>query len=316
MGAFLAGVSLAALPSAMHSDRVWWDFETFFSCSSSLTWALPHAQRAWTAVTCRLMLSLFVLIGNPLIVMVILGAMGYRKRTGLLAGLTVAQISEFSLMLGALGKSLGHIGGEVLALITLVGLITITLSTYLITYSHLLYERLTPGLSWFERKIPFREAAMETMADSSRSFDVIVFGLGRFGNHITREFSEHGRQVLGVDFDPDVVRRLGDCDCTIVYGDAEDPEFAATLPLSRADWVVSSVPQLSVNLTLLQSLRGMALWVVLPRGAQRSQCRGAKKCGQRRRILTLSRCRQRSRRSSVCVFQCRAGVEDSQASQF
>ena len=141
-----------------------------------------------------------------------------------------------------------------LALITLVGLITITLSTYLITYSHLLYERLTPGLSWFERKIPFREAAMETMADWSRSFDMIVFGLGRFGNHITREFSEHGRQVLGVDFDPDVVRRLGDCDCTIVYGDAEDPEFAATLPLSRADWVVSSVPQLSVNLTLLQSL--------------------------------------------------------------
>ncbi len=33
---------------------------------------------------------LFVLIGNPLIVIVVMGALGYRKRTGFLAGLTVA----------------------------------------------------------------------------------------------------------------------------------------------------------------------------------------------------------------------------------
>jgi Kef-type K+ transport system membrane component KefB len=48
-------------------------------------------------------LSLFVLIGNPLIVLVIMGLMGYRKRTGFLAGLTVAQISEFSLIFMAMG---------------------------------------------------------------------------------------------------------------------------------------------------------------------------------------------------------------------
>ena len=73
------------------------------------------------ALAPALVLSLFVLIGNPLIVMAIMGWMGYRKRTGFLAGLTVAQISEFSLMLGALGKNLGHIDSDVLGLITLVG---------------------------------------------------------------------------------------------------------------------------------------------------------------------------------------------------
>ena len=45
-----------------------------------------------------ILLSLFVLLGNPLIVMIILGIMGYGKRTGFLAGLTVAQIREFSLI--------------------------------------------------------------------------------------------------------------------------------------------------------------------------------------------------------------------------
>jgi predicted Kef-type K+ transport protein len=54
-------------------------------------------------------LSLFVLIGNPLIVLIIMGIMGYRKRTGFLAGLTVAQISEFSLIFMAMGITLGHV---------------------------------------------------------------------------------------------------------------------------------------------------------------------------------------------------------------
>ena len=56
------------------------------------------------------MLSLFVLVGNPLIVVAIMGAMGLRRRTSFLAGLTVAQISEFSLILAALGLRLGQIG--------------------------------------------------------------------------------------------------------------------------------------------------------------------------------------------------------------
>jgi hypothetical protein len=50
--------------------------------------------------------------------------------------LTVAQVSEFSLILGSMALSLGHIEAPVLGLITLVGLITIGVSTYMILYSH------------------------------------------------------------------------------------------------------------------------------------------------------------------------------------
>jgi predicted Kef-type K+ transport protein len=56
-----------------------------------------------------------VLIGNPLIVLIIMGVMGYRKRTGFLAGLTVAQISEFSLIFMAMGITLGHVDTAALA---------------------------------------------------------------------------------------------------------------------------------------------------------------------------------------------------------
>jgi predicted Kef-type K+ transport protein len=86
--------------------------------------------------------------------MVIMGLMGYRKRAGFLAGLTVAQISEFSLILGALGVSLGHIDTNTMGLITLVGLVTIGLSTYMILYSHVLYDWLAPGWAFLSARGP------------------------------------------------------------------------------------------------------------------------------------------------------------------
>ncbi|WP_317133601.1 cation:proton antiporter domain-containing protein [Antarcticibacterium flavum] len=110
-----------------------------------------------------ILFSLFVLIGNPIIVMVIMGIMGYKKRVSFLAGLTVAQISEFSLILAALGLSNGHIDEETLGLITLVGLITIGLSTYIILYSGPIFQKLSPLLSIFEKRNLQREKKMKLL---------------------------------------------------------------------------------------------------------------------------------------------------------
>jgi len=255
VGAFLAGVSLASTPyreaigSRLVSLRDFLLLFFFIDLGAGLDLTTLGAQ-----VAPAILLSLFVLIGNPLIVMVILGAMGYRKRTGFLAGLTVAQISEFSLILGTLGLSLSHIDADTLGLITLVGLITISASTYMILYSHVLYERLSPWLGVFERKRPYREEVHERhRADSG--VDVILFGLGRFGAGIGRELRRRGYRVLGVDFDPNLIRRRASNDYEVRYGDAEDPEFLASLPLGQARWVLSSLRETPVNLALLHGLR-------------------------------------------------------------
>jgi len=179
--------------------------------------------------------------------------MGYRRRTGFLAGLTVAQISEFSLILGALGITLGHIDKEVLGLITMVGLITIGLSTYLILYSHPIYNRVARWLKIFERKIPQREMNGEARS-TIPAVDVILFGLGRYGSHIARHLRERGLNILGVDFNPATVADWQRQGLRSVYGDAEDSEYPGTLPLNQAHWVVSTIPQLDINLALLDTL--------------------------------------------------------------
>lgn len=255
VGAFLAGVSLASTPfreaiaARLVSLRDFLLLFFFIGLGAQLDLSMLGAQ-----IVPALIFSAFVLIGNPLIVMAIMGYMGYRKRTGFLAGLTVAQISEFSLILGALGVSLGHIGREYLGLITLVGLITIGLSTYMILYSHRLYNRLAPWLGIFERRRPYRESG-ENAAPSSEPTDVILFGLGRYGRNIAENLVRRGKKVLAIDFDPQVVASGGHGAFPVRYGDAEDPELLENLPLQQTRWVVNAIPGAESNLTLIQLLR-------------------------------------------------------------
>lgn len=186
-------------------------------------------------------LSVFVLVGNPLIVMAIMGVMGYRKRTGFLAGLTVAQISEFSLVFIALGHELGHVGLEAVGLATLVGIVTIGLSTYMIVHSFALYRWCEPFLAPFERKRGLREDHALTEGEAPAR-PIMLFGLGRYGTAIAERLAARGVGFLGVDFDPEAVRAFQRRGWPAIYGDAADPTFVAGLPLAAAEWVVVAVP--------------------------------------------------------------------------
>jgi Kef-type K+ transport system membrane component KefB len=186
------------------------------------------------------MLAMFVLIGKPLIVLIVMGAMGYRKRTGFLTGMTLAQISEFSLILVTMGVSLGHVNRETLGLVTLVGLVTIAVSTYMITYSHQLYSLCESLLSRFERTGTPREPH-ESGTHHTTSYPIILFGLGRFGTAIGLRLHQRGIKTLGIDFDPAAVNRWRELGLEAEFGDATDSELMSELPLSQAKWLVSTV---------------------------------------------------------------------------
>ena len=254
VGAFLAGISIASTPfreqvaARLVSLRDFLLLFFFIELGATLDLSTLGSQ-----VGASLVFSLFVLIGNPIIVMIIMGYMGYRKRTGFLAGLTVAQISEFSLVLAALGLSLGHLQQETVGLITLVGLITISASTYMILYSHAIYERLAPWLSIFERRVPHRE--LDSPLEVKDKVDVLLIGLGRYGASLADNLRSRGCRLLAVDFDPTTVQQHKRDGYLVHYGDAEDPEFVGTLPLSSTAWVVSTVRDRTINRVLLHGLR-------------------------------------------------------------
>ncbi|AEF41436.1 cation:proton antiporter [Hoyosella subflava] len=253
VGAFLAGVSLASTPyrdalgARLVSLRDFLLLFFFLALGSQLEFTDARSQLTGAAI-----FSLFVLIGNPLIVIIIMSLMRYPVRVGFLAGLTVAQISEFSLILAALGLSLGHISNATVSLITVVGLITIGGSTYLILYSHQIYAKIGP---WLEKVFDRTQGRTVALADPPSDTDVILYGLGRFGGHVADRLGQSGWRVLAVDFDPYRVEKNERPNVTAVFGSAEDIHFLETLPLSRAKCVVSSVPLLDTNKALLHGLR-------------------------------------------------------------
>ncbi|MCI5040736.1 MAG: cation:proton antiporter, partial [Donghicola eburneus] len=248
LGGLLAGVSLASTPfreaiaARLASLRDFLLLFFFIALGASLDLSVLGAS-----VTPAIVLSLFVLVGNPLIVLAIMGALGYRKRTGFLAGLTVAQISEFSLIFMAMGVTIGHVSEAALGLVTLVGLVTIAASTYMITFSHHLYGLVEPMLGVFERRQPGAEP--DDGPEGKRSHNVILFGLGRYGMGIAAALRESGKSVLGVDFSPEAVRHARAEGYDVMFGDATDPEFLAHMPLNRAQWLVMAVPEHDTGLT-------------------------------------------------------------------
>ncbi|WP_333891559.1 cation:proton antiporter family protein [Mycolicibacterium gadium] len=252
VGAFLAGVSLASTPfrealgARLVSLRDFLLLFFFLDLGARLEFTDAARQITEAAI-----FSAFVLVGNPLIVIVIMAAMRYPVRIGFLAGLTVAQISEFSLILAALGLSLGHITSATVSLITVVGLITIGGSTYMIMYSHQLYDRLKRWLSVFERS----GTLIQDYRDTDDHFDVILFGLGRFGGHLAERLSRAGHRVLAVEYDPHAVKTNDRDGVTAMFGSAEDVDLLASLPLVRAKYVISAIPVLETNLALLHGLR-------------------------------------------------------------
>lgn len=255
VGAFVGGVSLASTPyresigARLVSLRDFLLLFFFIDLGARLDFNMVGPQTLNS-----IYLSFFVLVGNPLIVVLIMGIMGYRKRTGFLAGLTVAQISEFSLILGALGVGLGHITMEAMSLITLVGVITICLSSYMIIYSGALYRWCAPFLGIFERKNPYREKSVEQIPQAPE-VDILIIGLGSYGSGLAQHLLARQKRVVGVDFDPQVLEEWRSRGMPVMFGDVSDPEFLDNLPFRTSSWVVSTVRDRQLNLTLLHLLK-------------------------------------------------------------
>jgi Kef-type K+ transport system membrane component KefB len=195
-----------------------------------------------------ILFSFFVLIGNPIIVMTIMGIMRYKKRTGFLTGVTVAQISEFSLIFAIAGLSLGHINNQIFAIIVAVGVVTITLSTYLILYAEKIFPYLSRFLSVFERK-----NTKEEQGDFGISRPIILIGANRIGRGIMSYIDS--KNLLVIDFDPTVTDLLKKKGVDRIFADIKDPHLFEELNLEKTRLVVSTSPQLEDNLMLIQRVK-------------------------------------------------------------
>lgn len=253
IGALVAGVALSMSPYAYEIGSRMKPIRDFFII---LFFILLGSHLILTNITDLLypaaILSAFVLIGNPIIVLILMNLLGYKRKVGFMAGLTVAQISEFSLILAAVALSYGHIDQKTVSLITLVGIFTIAGSTYLILYADQIYSRLQKVIKIFD--IPFIKT--KNIKDNNNSdHEVVLFGYDRVGNYFIEAIEVLKKKYIVIDFNPKSIKKLDDKKINHRYGDAEDVEFLDELCLHGVKMIISTIPDKETSMTMLKYYR-------------------------------------------------------------
>ena len=252
IGALVAGVSMSMTPYALEASARLRPLRDFFILLFFiLLGSQVNFESIQTIIIPTIILSFFVLIGNPIIMIIIMNLLGFGRRTSFQTGLTVAQISEFSLILATVGFRIGHISQEILSLITLVGLVTIAGSTYLILYADDLYP-------WFEKYLRFFELRQNTKDRNKNAFyNSVLFGYQRVGADFLKAFEQLDLDYIVVDFDPESIKLLEENNVPCKFGDANDQEFLNQLELKSLRYVVSTIPEIKTNLMLIRTIRAV-----------------------------------------------------------
>ena len=250
VGALIAGVLLSVSPYQLEISSKLRPLRDFFIISFFL---LLGAQMVigniGEIIIPAIVFSLVIVIGNPLIVMALMGFEGYTRKTSFFAGLTVAQIGEFSLIVIALGAKNNHISTEILSLITLTVLMTIALCTYMILYSNKLYSLFSNKLSVFERKNAKEKIKI------GKNVDAVLFGYNRIGFGILNSLKKIKENYLVVDFNPDTISNLKKLNIPSVYGDVDDEALLEELPLKTLKIVISTIPELETNELIIKKIK-------------------------------------------------------------
>lgn len=254
IGAFLAGISIAALPysldilSRLRALRDFFVILFFVALGSSLVLpSLPY-------LVLTIGLILLTIIGKPVITFLSLAANGYRSRTAFLTAITQAQLSEFSLIIVAIGLVHHQIPSALASSISFTAIVSILISTFLFTHRNDLYRRLQNVLRLAERSHRHHERLTEEM-ESRLENHIIIFGYHRMGYHILKKLHELHHHVVVVDFNPDIIQKLRSEGIDCVYGDVEDEEIFDHIRLSQASMVVSTIPQREENTSLIERVK-------------------------------------------------------------
>lgn len=249
IGAIIAGVSLGASPyqreiaSRIRPLRDFFIVLFFIVLGSEM-----QLGDVATAFAPAVVISLFILIIDPLILFFVMRKLGYTRRSALLAGVTSAQVSEFGFILVFKARDVGYVGGLELAVLTMAALITIVVSSYIITYNEQIYSILRPVMEKFGKD------KKQDKKEEIFNYPVWVFGYHRIGWRVCEALLEKKIQFAVVDFNPDILAKLKSRGIPAFFGDAADVEFLEELPIHKAKLIISTLPELDDQKTLTSYL--------------------------------------------------------------
>jgi Kef-type K+ transport system membrane component KefB/Trk K+ transport system NAD-binding subunit len=261
IGALLAGVTLSLSPYRYEISSKMRPLRDFFIM---LFFVFLGSQIVFNDISSLILpiitLSLLILIINPIIISFIIGRMGYTKKTSFLAGINFSQISEFSLIVVALGVNVGQLDQKILSLLTLVALISITGSTYFIMYSEKIYRKLNKQLDFLEKH---GKKLDEHKHFDHAEHDIILIGHGKMGISLIESFNNIGKNFFVIDYDPRVIHELNEKNIDCLYADVSNLDTYSELNIDDAKMIISSIKDAETNHLLINTIRQKNLTAII-----------------------------------------------------
>lgn len=249
VGALFAGVALAHLPYAQEMGTRLKPLRDFFIILFFIGLGIHLGiDQVGPAIVPALVISALVMVLKPLLTLTGLGLLGYTKQTSFKAAVHLSQISEFSIILIVLAASTGLASSHVVTVMTLVALITIVLSTYLMQYDEKLYRWLKRPLSLFER------SKLQHELQSLGHYPLVLLGYRKGGHEFVRTFRQMKKPFVVIDFDPEVIEEMEHQNINHIYGDATDLELLEEMGVHRSELVVSTIGDASTNILIVSHL--------------------------------------------------------------
>lgn len=253
IGAVIAGMTLGASPfqsEIMARIKPLRDFFIvlfFIVLGSQLEFG-----GALNALIPGILLSLFVLIVEPIILYIVMRSLKYTRRNAFLVALSAAQVSEFAFILAFKGKELGYVGINEFQILTIVALVTITISSYFMEFNETLYKKMLPFFNRFGKD---KMQEKQFPASEKKQYEAYIFGYHRMGWKICEALRVRGVDFVVIDFNPHAIEKLRRQGIPCYFGDISDIEFLSELPLHKAQMIVSTIPNAEDQLVLIHHVR-------------------------------------------------------------
>lgn len=181
---------------------------------------------------------LLIVLAKPLVTQILLSALHFPDRPGLLISASRAQIGEFSFILASVALAEGVFNDDQVSLILAGSIISILLSPLMFAGVGRIADHIPMPLPV---RLPFRPFHIEPAPESTMRGHAIVLGGGRVGSLIIAELRHLGIPVIVVDFHRDVVESLRASGISSVYGDVANPELTRYLDLPHAQVLVVAI---------------------------------------------------------------------------
>jgi predicted Kef-type K+ transport protein len=250
LGALIIGMLLAGHPKASELAKALLGFKDLFLVGFFLSIGMGGLPGP-----AALGLGLLLVAVLPLKVVLYLWLMTrfhLRGRTGFLASLSLANYSEFGLIVGAVGVASGWLDAQWLVVLAIAVALTFVLASPLNALSHALYDRLHDGLERWETRHLLPEDRPVDPGDA----EILIFGMGRIGTAAYEAMEQrYGQVVLGLDYDPRRVETLQAAGRNVIRDDATDPDFWRKLQPGRVRLVMLTLSSHQENLLTAQQLK-------------------------------------------------------------